>query len=311
MEHIERLPDPERDAYSYARVESIRDLQWGECVVRTQHFSHSLNGGSRRRKNHSMITYRNLLGAVVSIGWLVLCPGAGAQVNSGSDGHDGLLSPTTNTVIDMADHPDGIYHYTSVNIPSGVTVSFIPNAANTPVVWLVQSNCVIVGSVNLNAGSPADAQGASGGPGGFRGGNGGGSPGDGCGPGGGHSESGGGSFGTAGGGDAGPVYGNKYLVPIIGGSGGAGGNVRGGIGGGGGGGAIMIVSSGTIEIAGSIYAEGGFGCMYPTCSGGGSGGGVRLVATTLRGSGALAARGGGFGDYRQGGAGRIRLDALV
>lgn len=43
----------------------------------------------------------------------------------------------------MADHPDGIYHYTSVNIPSGVTVTFKPNAANTPVVWLVQGNCVI------------------------------------------------------------------------------------------------------------------------------------------------------------------------
>ena len=61
-----------------------------------------------------------------------------AQVNSGSDGHDGALNPTSNLVINMADHPDGIYHYTSVNIPSGVTVTFIPNAGNKPVVWLVQ-----------------------------------------------------------------------------------------------------------------------------------------------------------------------------
>ncbi len=43
-----------------------------------------------------------------------------AQVNSGSDGHDGALNPTANLVIDMADHPDGIYHDTSVNIPVGV-----------------------------------------------------------------------------------------------------------------------------------------------------------------------------------------------
>jgi len=57
-----------------------------------------------------------------------------AQVNSGSDGHDGALNPTSDLVIDMADHPDGIYHYTSVNIPAGVTVSFIPNAGNKPVV---------------------------------------------------------------------------------------------------------------------------------------------------------------------------------
>jgi len=51
-----------------------------------------------------------------------------AQVNSGSDGHDGALNPASNLVIDMADHPDGIYHYTSVNIPAGVTVSFVPNS---------------------------------------------------------------------------------------------------------------------------------------------------------------------------------------
>ena len=51
----------------------------------------------------------------------ILLPLAGfAQVNSGSDGHDGALNPTSNLVIDMADHPDGIYHYTSVNIPAGV-----------------------------------------------------------------------------------------------------------------------------------------------------------------------------------------------
>ena len=67
--------------------------------------------------------------------------GAQAQtpINTGSDGHDGALNPTTSIVIDMADHPDGIYHYTSVNIRSGVEVSFIPNANNSPVVWLVQA----------------------------------------------------------------------------------------------------------------------------------------------------------------------------
>ena len=69
-----------------------------------------------------------------------------AQVNSGSNGSDGALNPTSDLVIDMADHPDGIYHYTSVNIPAGVTVSFIPNAGNKPVVWLVQGDCVISGT---------------------------------------------------------------------------------------------------------------------------------------------------------------------
>src|ERR1035437_3295561 len=79
--------------------------------------------------------------------------GGRAQVNSGSDGHDGAFNPTGDTVINMANHPDGIYQYTSVNIPGNVTVTFIPNAANTPVVWLVQGSVTNNGSINLNGGS--------------------------------------------------------------------------------------------------------------------------------------------------------------
>ena len=61
-----------------------------------------------------------------------------AQVNSGSNGSDDALdfigiTWTTNIVRDMHDHPDGIYQYTYVNIPTNVTVTFIPNANNTPV----------------------------------------------------------------------------------------------------------------------------------------------------------------------------------
>ena len=57
---------------------------------------------------------------------LLACLGAHAQVNSGSNGSDGAFNPTTNIVINMADHPNGFYHYTSVNISNGVTVTFIP-----------------------------------------------------------------------------------------------------------------------------------------------------------------------------------------
>src|SRR5438876_1171369 len=101
---------------------------------------------------------------------------ASAQVSSGSNGSDGAFNPTTNTVINMADHPDGIYQYTEANVPNGVTVRFIPNAANTPVVWLVQSNCTISGRIYL-AGQLPDLNGLSRrgiggdpGPGGYRGG---------------------------------------------------------------------------------------------------------------------------------------------
>ena len=84
------------------------------------------------------------------IALLLVCVGVQAQINNGSNGSDGAFNPTSNVVIDMADHPDGIYHYTFVNIPSGVTVAFIPNANNTPVTWLVQSSCVISGTIALS-----------------------------------------------------------------------------------------------------------------------------------------------------------------
>src|SRR5688572_25223511 len=75
-----------------------------------------------------------------------------AQVNTGSTGRDGaLVANSSTTVIDMADHPDGIYHYTSVTITSNASVTFIPNANNTPVVWLVQGNVIINGTIHLSA----------------------------------------------------------------------------------------------------------------------------------------------------------------
>ena len=111
-----------------------------------------------------------------------------AQVNTGSNGSDGAFNPTAaNTVINMATHPNGVYQYTSVNIRSNVTVTFTPNANNTPVVWLVQSNVVINGggAVDLSGSGPSGSAGGVGGPGGYRGGTGGLSPTSGQGPGGG------------------------------------------------------------------------------------------------------------------------------
>jgi hypothetical protein len=73
----------------------------------------------------------------------------------------------------MHDHPNGIYQYTSVNIPTNVTVTFIPNANNTPVYWLVQSNVVINGTVDVSGQQGSNNTGGQGGPGGYSGGNGG------------------------------------------------------------------------------------------------------------------------------------------
>jgi hypothetical protein len=101
---------------------------------------------------------------------LLLGASAHAQVSTGSNGSDGAFNPTGNIVVDMSDHPNGIYQYTSVNIPSSVTVTFIPNANNSPVVWLVQGPCVISGSVDVSGQSENGLAPGRGGPGGGAGG---------------------------------------------------------------------------------------------------------------------------------------------
>jgi hypothetical protein len=40
---------------------------------------------------------------------------AHAQVSTGSGGHDGVLSPFSSLTVNMVDHPDGIYQYSSVH----------------------------------------------------------------------------------------------------------------------------------------------------------------------------------------------------
>ena len=240
---------------------------------------------------------------------------ANAQVNSGSDGHDGAFNPTQNVTIDMADHPDGIYHYTTVNIPAGVTVTFKPNAKNSPVVWLVQGNCVIGGNVNVSGRDFDGVTGGISGPGGWRGGNGGGNSSAGQGPGGGAAGAafpiygGGGSFATQGA-SGGPIYGNKFQVPLLGGSGGGGQNLSGG---GGGGGAMLIAATNSIEIFGSVSADGGKGHVINgnEVSGCGSGGGLRMVTKTFGGTGQITASGGsGWEAGLAGGSGRVRIDTM-
>ncbi|HMO65012.1 MAG TPA: hypothetical protein PKE47_07295 [Verrucomicrobiota bacterium] len=173
-----------------------------------------------------------------------LTPDAPAQtVNSGSTGADGdlILVGSGQTVIDMADHPDGVYHYRSVRIGRDAGVNFIPNVRNAPVTWLVQGDCVIEGKVNLDGGPGLNGIPGRGGPGGFAGGAGTSAPTAGFGPGGGSAGisnplysatfGGNGSHGSRGDepadctGDtqpfrwarAGATYGSPFLLPLIGG----------------------------------------------------------------------------------------------
>lgn len=227
---------------------------------------------------------------------LTILPSAAlAAFVSGSTGADGALAPSSNYVVPALGHDDGVYNFTTVTIPSGVTVTFQKNANNSPITVLATGDVTISGTINVNGASATNSLPGSGGPGGFDGGIGGyvntlGFRGQGPGGGGGGltlwlgGSGGGGGFGAAGGagnlcairhdgatgqncvspgnGGGGDSYGNAGLIPLIGGSGGGGGagvsTVISGPGGGGGG-AILIASSGTIRIDGAIAANGGSG----------------------------------------------------
>lgn len=187
----------------------------------------------KTRNGIDRFSNRVSIAALYALVVLALVPAPAAAFVSGSDGTDGAFTPTVDTQVDLTQRPSGIFNYTSVNIPAGVTVTFKRNATNTPVIWLVQGNVTIAGTVDLR-GQPGVNSGAAGngnigddglpgigGPGGFDGGRGGASGdinyngvtqgsfgGSGLGPGAGGSSnldgcsrptaSGGGGFGTAG-----------------------------------------------------------------------------------------------------------------
>jgi hypothetical protein len=235
------------------------------------------------------------LGALISTLCLAGLAAPALAFDSGSTGADGDFSPTVNTELQIPE--SGVFNFTTVNVPTGVTVTFKKNSTNTPVVILASGNVTIAGTINVSGGKAADSGAAgngnigddgipgSGGPGGYEGGRGGENNkkngGQGLGPGGGaggkfHSPyingGGGAGFGSNGGdtgtysetsrpsGKGGPSYGSSQLLPLIGGSGGGGGGGGAsfaGTGGGGGGGAILIASSGTVSITGSLLARGG------------------------------------------------------
>ncbi len=242
--------------------------------------------------------------AALALSLSLAAAGAHAGFNSGSTGALGAFSPSANTTVSLP--ADGVLHYTTINIPAGVTVTFAKNAANTPVVMLATGNVTIAGTIDVNGGNSISvptyivgdysAPGV-GGPGGFDGGRAG-PPnvnqraGNGLGPGGGgggdfaigccgndSQPGGGGGYAVPGnpnnfGGVAlntglgGAAYGSNLLTPLIGGSGGGGG-------------------------AGAKLVNG------VTGTGGGGGGGAILIASsgTVTITGAIRARGGNSGGF--------------
>ncbi|HEV3041706.1 MAG TPA: hypothetical protein VHA33_28330 [Candidatus Angelobacter sp.] len=260
--------------------------------------------------------------------------------SSGSNGSDGALdftgAPPGLIVFDPAKlnpplnpRSDNIFNFTTITIPSGVTIRLSGRVLTGPVFWLASGDVRIDGGIDLTGENSTGTSlvldhltRAMPGAGGFSGGFGGkvdttlviggqpaALPGDG--PGGGAA--GGTGFGSRFGGcfgntgTGGSFTGNQFLVPLVGGSGGGGANFLGALpttpyaeGGGAGGGAILIASSTSITINGVINANGGSApraggqiCDSDLSGGAGAGGAIRLAAPTISGSGTLTAREGG------------------
>jgi hypothetical protein len=263
-----------------------------------------------------------------------LCAGlalAQNTFNSGSTGANGAFSPTSlptactrsSSTITCDLPPNGIFNFTTFDLPRGNTLRFNRNARNTPAIILASGNCALGGYIDLIGGNGSTSRsgfglrpiGGRGAVGGFDGGGGGvladlyrnGVNGDGPGGGGGGKENGAARGGGGGGanflagaagassvaaliGAGGRPYGS-FSLPVIGGSGGGGAPAlltdSSGAGGGGGGGAILIACSATMTLSSfQIDAYGGRG-DYATslgaASGGGGGGSIRLMATTITG----------------------------
>jgi len=269
---------------------------------------------------------------------LLLCALPVRAFDSGSTGVDGALNPAVNVEIQLP--PSGVLHYTSINIPNGVTVRFKRNAANTPVVLLVSGNASIAGLIDVSGGNGKstgnvgdgnvadDGIPGNGGPGGFDGGRGGNADaaqrasviqgGVGLGPGGGQGGR------AADGAVSGNCRGNRYTAYE--GHGLGAGHAAAGPDGyysgvnctGGSPAAPSYGTAGLMPLVGGSGGGGGRGSTNAVGSGGGGGGGALLIAATgsitLESTGQISAIGGNSGgpqDFFGGGGsgGAIRLVA--
>ncbi len=262
---------------------------------------------------------------------------ASAQLTIPSDGSDGALNITADTVIDLSQAVTGtwnqnnsanagkgvydpdkwaiVFKYTSVNIAGftsgspaqlvGRTVRFKNHPSKAPVVWLVQGNVNIAGKLLLlgqNEGGDAVSRlvPAEAGPGGFRGGAvGPQGSGDGYGPG---FALGNGGYNS---GRYASVYGNPQILPLIGGSGH---KPTFEVAGAGGGGAILIAAGNVINVTGQIDVSGGTSITYANPQYG-SGGAIRLIAQSVTGTTSVSQ--GVLSNLRAFPDGRIRIEGWL
>lgn len=255
-----------------------------------------------------------LITALVLIGFVSGVPAYAFE--SGSTGTDGVFNPTVNTELQVP--PNGIFNFTSVNIPSSVTVTFRRNTTNTPVVILASGAVTVAGVININGKASTNVGAAGngnlgddgipgvGGPGGYDGGRGG-LPvpqvpqrgGGGLGPGGGIAgirsnasnfcaSQGTISFGGGGGG-FGAVGGNAdaQIVNVA--------VARGG---------PAYGTSALLPLIGGSGGAGGAGSAFSGSGGGGAGGAILIASSgTLTITGQILANGGASGVSAGAGAG--------
>lgn len=277
-------------------------------------------------------SYRPIFAAVLLAGMLAAGGAWGQTFSSGSTGADGDLifpapqNPPQTIIFDPTTLPNPlaaghgpIYNFGVITIPKGLTVTLsAQNLGSSPQYWLATGAVDIEGTLSLSgtAGYPStnlvsqripSIPGPGGFPGGVGGSGGTGSPypvEPGQGPG------GGGLCYSGNYGSGGAFTANQFLVPLIGGSGGAGSDANASFGGGGGagGGAILIASSVSTTINGVITAAGGSGGNY--YAGGGAGGAVRLVAPTIEGNGTINVAAGSNAECSPAQNGLARLEAF-
>ena len=93
-----------------------------------------------------------------------------APFSAGSTGARGDLVVSNNLTLDLP--PDGIFHFNTITVDAGRTLSFNRNSLNTPVYLLARSNVTINGVIEVNGKYRVgnNYRGGEGGPGGYDGG---------------------------------------------------------------------------------------------------------------------------------------------
>src|SRR5712692_633696 len=272
---------------------------------------------STNERSKSMRTSARAIAIAFAVG-ACFAPFGARAFDSGSTGTDGAFSPTVNTTVPLP--PSGIFNFTTVNIPSGVTVTFSNNTTKTPVVILASCNITIAGTINLNGGDGFPAGTAGGGNlgddgipgagaagGGFSGGRGGLVGTFASSPSGTTATLGGAGLGPGGGGPGGPSVtycGTRVLGGAGGGFSAAGTNSATYLNGCGGGinpngaGGAAYGSSGLLPLIGGSGGGGGSGGTSFSGAGGGGGAGAILLAATgtVNITGTINANGGRGGD---------------